>query len=501
MNENILEIKGLTKRFAGVCALNNVSLSMKAGEVRALMGENGAGKSTLIKIITGLYSADEGVIEFDGKERTFHSVLEAQHAGISTVFQELNMIPELTVSENIFLGRYPYKNGVIDWKSMHKQAQALVDELGVSIDVHKPLKTYNTAKQQIISIIRAVNFESKLIILDEPTSSLDTKEVELLFQVMDQLKEKGTAIIFITHRIDEVYRKCDTITILKDGEMVGTYKASELPQYDLLTKMIGNKDFELRRMTSEKNLDELEEVLRVEDLYRKPFVNGVSFSLKKGEVLGLAGLLGSGRTETVRLIFGCDQADSGSIYINGEKKTIKDPETAVKEGIAFCTENRREEGLFPNLSINKNLSICSLKALEKHLLIDQKKRKEMTEEYIEKMRIKTSSEQQMIKNLSGGNQQKVILSRWIATKPKILIMDEPTRGIDVGAKAEIEKLIRDLAEQGVSIILISSEMMELVRNCDRVVVLRDGKVKGTLTGNDISEVNMMKTIAGEETEG
>lgn len=495
MSENILEIKGLTKRFSGVCALHDVSFSIKAGEVRALMGENGAGKSTLIKIITGLYSSDEGVITFDGENRTFHSVLEAQHAGISTVFQELNMIPYLSVSENIFLGRYPYRNGGIDWKSMHQQAQALVDELGVHIDVQKPLNFYNTAKQQIISIIRAVNFESKMIILDEPTSSLDTNEVELLFRVMDQLKEKGTAIIFISHRIDEVYRKCDSITILKDGELVGTYPSAELSQYELLSKMIGNKNFELRRMTTEKKLDELEEVLRVENLYRKPFVNGVSFQVKKGEILGLAGLLGSGRTETARLIFGCDQMDSGEIYINGEKKTIKNPEAAVQSGIAFCTENRREEGLFPNLSITKNLSICSLKTLEKHFLIDQKKRTALTKEYIGKIRIKASSELQMIKNLSGGNQQKVILSRWIATNPKVLIMDEPTRGIDVGAKAEIEKLIRELAEQGMSIILISSEMMELVRNCDRVVVLRDGKVRGTLTGKEISEENMMKTIA------
>ena len=495
MGGNILEVHGLTKEFAGVRALDNIEFSVKEGEIHALMGENGAGKSTLIKILTGLYRADAGTIIFQGEERHFTTVQSAQKAVISTIYQELNMIPYLTVSENIFLGHYPYNKTGIDWKKMHEDAQALIDEIGIDIDVRKPLNSYSTAKQQIISIIRAVNFNSRLLIMDEPTSSLDTNEVEILFGIMDKLKEKGVSMIFISHRLDEVYKKCDRITVLKDGHYVGTWKTEELSEYELLKAMLGRSEVKLERTLPVRDFSDKEEVLEARHLVRIPYVNDVSFKIRKGEILGLAGLLGAGRTETARIIFGCDAPDSGEIFVSGKKVHIKSPEDAIHAGLAFCTENRREEGIFPDVSVQNNLTICSLDQLSRGGFINARKRKQLSEDYIKRLMIKTPSGEQLIKNLSGGNQQKVILSRWMAVNPKLIILDEPTRGIDVGAKAEIEKLIHEFSEQGISILFISSEMAELVRNCDRILVLRDGKVMGELAGREISEKSIMETIA------
>lgn len=489
-------MNNITKTFAGVTALNDVSFCVDRGDIHALMGENGAGKSTLIKILTGIHKADSGDIEFDGKKEVFTNALSAQHAGISTIYQELNMIPYLTVSENIFLGRYPKNKSGIDWKAMNEKAQALVDEIGVDIDVKMPLNTYGTARQQIISILRAISLDSKLIVMDEPTSSLDTKEVKILFGIMDQLKAKGVSIIFISHRLDEVYAKCDKITVLKDSRLIGTYDIEELSEYQLLQKMIGNKNLELayRKETKKFNKDDV--ALKAEHLIRVPYVNDVSFDIKRGEIVGLSGLLGSGRTEIARIIFGCDVPDRAEIFIEGKKTSIKSPQDAAKAGMAFCTENRREEGLFPNVSVQNNMAICSLKSLCKRGFINSEARRKLCNDYVGKMSIKSSSNEQLIKNLSGGNQQKVIVSRWLATKPKLIILDEPTRGIDVGAKAEIEKLIRELADDGISVLLISSEMPELVRNCDRIVVLRDGRIMGELVDDEITEVNIVQTIAG-----
>ena len=494
MSDNILEVHGLTKEFAGVKALDNIEFSVEKGEIHALMGENGAGKSTLIKILTGLYKADGGKIIFQGEERKFTTVLSAQKAGISTIYQELNMIPYLTVSENIVLGHYPYNKAGIDWKKMHEDAQALIDELGVDIDVKKQLNNYSTAKQQIISIIRAVNFNSRLLIMDEPTSSLDTNEVEILFGIMDKMKEKGVSMIFISHRLDEVYKKCDRITVLKDGHYMGTWKTEELSEYELLKTMLGKKEVKLERTLPIRDFSDKEDILEVRNLIRVPYVNDVSFRIKKGEILGLAGLLGAGRTETARIIFGCDHPDSGEIYVEGKKVKIKSPEDAIHAGLAFCTENRREEGIFPDVTVQSNLTLCSLDQLSKGGFINAKQRKQLSDDYIQKLLIKTTGGEQLIKNLSGGNQQKVILSRWMAIHPKLIILDEPTRGIDVGAKAEIEKLIHEFSDNGISVLFISSEMAELVRNCDRILVLRDGKVMGELAGEEISEKSIMETI-------
>ncbi len=494
MSDNILEVHGLTKEFAGVKALDNIEFSVEKGEIHALMGENGAGKSTLIKILTGLYKADRGKIIFQGEERKFTTVLSAQKAGISTIYQELNMIPYLTVSENIFLGHYPCNKTGIDWKKMHEDAQVLIDELGVDIDVKRSLNNYSTAKQQIISIIRAVNFNSRLLIMDEPTSSLDTNEVEILFGIMDKMKEKGVSMIFISHRLDEVYKKCDRITVLKDGCYMGTWKTEELSEYELLKTMLGKKEVKLERTLPVHDFSDKEDILEVKNLIRVPYVNNVSFRIKKGEILGLAGLLGAGRTETARIIFGCDHPDSGEIYVEGKKVKIKSPEEAIHAGLAFCTENRREEGIFPDVTVRSNLTLCSLDQLSRGGFINEKQRKQLSDDYIEKLMIKTTGGEQLIKNLSGGNQQKVILSRWMAIDPKLIILDEPTRGIDVGAKAEIEKLIHEFSDKGISVLFISSEMAELVRNCDRILVLRDGRIMGELMGEEISEKSIMETI-------
>lgn len=501
MEQKILKIEHITKGFHGIPVLQDISFDIKKGEIHALMGENGAGKSTFIKILTGIYGRDGGRILFDEKECHFNNALDAQNAGISTIYQELNMIPYLTVSENIFLGRYPHNAMGIDWKNMHKDAQKMIDDLGIDIDVGRKLNEYGTAKQQIISIIRAISLDCKVIVMDEPTSSLDAHEVSILFGIMDQLKSKGITILFVSHRLSEIYETCDRLTILKDGCCQGTYEISEISELELVKKMIGNKSLEKRIDRKRKDLSKESIVLEARNMKRAPYVNDISFHVKRGEILGLAGLLGAGRTELVRLIFGCDQNDSGEIWIDGKQETIHTPEDAVKKGLAFCTENRREEGIFPFVSVKNNIAVCSLKELTNGLFINNSKRAQMADEYVSRLSIKLLSAEQMIKNLSGGNQQKVLLARWMATKPRLIILDEPTRGIDVGAKGEIEKIVRELSDSGISILYISSEIQELIRNCDRIMVLREGSVWGELEGSQITEINIMKLIAAEENGG
>jgi monosaccharide-transporting ATPase len=495
MEENILEIRDLTKAFEGITAVDHVSFSVRRGEVHALMGQNGAGKSTVIKILSGIYKADSGEVIYDGKNSSFSNALGAQNAGISTVYQELNMIPALSVAENIFLGRYPFDAWGIDWKAMNTAAQSLVSDLEVGIDVRKPLDEFGAAKKQIIYILRAISLKSKLIVMDEPTSSLDANEVELLFGIMDKLKNAGVAVIFITHRLDEVYRRCDRVTILKDGRSEGTYAINELTQYELLEKMVGRKSLALEHNRTRRDARGDDRILEVKNISRVPYVRNVSFELHRGEVLGLAGLLGSGRTETARIIFGCDTPDSGEIVVKGTRLDLRSPADAVSRGMAFCTENRREEGIFPNMSVQNNIAACALSKLTTLGFINDRRRKEVSSDYIRKLAIKTASASQLVKKLSGGNQQKVILSRWLAMNPELIILDEPTRGIDVGGKREIEILIGEFSRRGIGVLFISSELSELVRNCDRIIVLRDGRAVGELLGDDISEKSIMRTIA------
>lgn len=493
--EYILEMKGIQKSFPGVRALKGVDFKVKPGEIHSLMGENGAGKSTLIKILTGIYQKDEGTIIFDGKEVEIKNAIDAQNIGISTVYQELNMIPYLSVGENIYLGRYPYKNKKIDWQTLYKNAQKLLDDMGLKIDAKETLNNYGTAAQQMISIARAISLNCKLIVLDEPTSSLDTDEVQMLFKLIRNLQKKEIAIIFISHRLDEVYELSDRITILKDGEYEGTYPVSELSQNELITKMVGRNIVQEAKNVRQHTNDSEELIIELDHVIMNPKLKDISIKVKKGEIVGLAGLLGAGRTESAQVIFGYSIPDSGTVKVKTVPVSLKSPRDGLKHKMAFVTENRREEGIIPNMSVRDNILLSNLQNISKNGFLDRSSGDKIVNDYIKRLGIKTPSPNQKIKNLSGGNQQKVILARWLATNPDFIIFDEPTRGIDVGAKRDVEELIAEVADMGLAILFISSEMAEISRNCDRVYVIRDGKVAGELFANEISQDAITNTIA------
>lgn len=494
-NNVLVEIKDVSKHFPGVKALDHVSLSIRRGEVHALSGENGAGKSTLIKILTGVYTYDEGSIVFDGSPVAFKSTNESQKAGIGSVYQELNMIPYLSVAENIYIGDYPMGKTGIEWKELYENAQNQLDSLNIDVDAKKQLNELSTAQQQMVSIVRAVSRDCKLIILDEPTSSLDTKEVKTLFSLVRQLKEKGVAFIFITHRMEEIYQICDRITVLKDGQFIGTYQAEDLNQYQLVTLMVGREITQQRKQTYFSPEKDQNYVVEVRNLAKKPKVKDVSFGISRGEIVGLAGLLGSGRTEVAEMLFGSEMPDAGEILYEGILQKNISPTKAVRAGLAFCTENRRLDGIVPNMSVKNNIVLACMKQISRLGFVISRKRLALVNRYIEELRIKTPTPEQRIRNLSGGNQQKALLARWMATNPKLIILDEPTRGIDVGAKQEVERLVQQIASQGIGVLLISSEIPELVRNCDRVIVLREGEQVGELAGAQISEEAIMQIIA------
>ena len=494
-NNVLVEIKDVSKHFPGVKALDHVSLSIRRGEVHALSGENGAGKSTLIKILTGVYTYDEGSIIFDGSPVAFKSTNESQKAGIGSVYQELNMIPYLSVAENIYIGDYPMGKTGIEWKELYENAQNQLDSLNIDVDAKKQLNELSTAQQQMVSIVRAVSRDCKLIILDEPTSSLDTKEVKTLFSLVRQLKEKGVAFIFITHRMEEIYQICDRITVLKDGHFIGTYQAEDLNQYQLVTLMVGREITQQRKQTYFSPEKDQNYVVEVRNLAKKPKVKDVSFGISRGEIVGLAGLLGSGRAEVAEMLFGSEMPDAGEILYEGILQKNISPTKAVRAGLAFCTENRRLDGIVPNMSVKNNIVLACMKQISRLGFVISRKRLALVNRYIEELRIKTPTPEQRIRNLSGGNQQKTLLARWMATNPKLIILDEPTRGIDVGAKQEVERLVQQIASQGIGVLLISSEIPELVRNCDRVIVLREGEQVGELAGAQISEEAIMQIIA------
>ena len=495
-NEMLLEMKGIVKEFPGVRALRGVDFSVAPGEVHALMGENGAGKSTLIKCLTGIYQKNEGTILFDGREINPRSTLEAQQEGISTIYQELNLSPFQTVYENMFLGREPRTGlGTVDRRKMIVETEQILGDLGIHIDVRRPLLSYGTAVQQMVAISRAISVNAKLVIMDEPTSSLDTKEVQVLFDVIRKLKAKGIAVIFISHRLDEIFEICERVTILKDGALSAVVGVDEIDQLQLINYMIGGEAKQLERTKGDYEMQDAPELARMENIHQGMRLNGIGIDIKQGEVLGLSGLLGSGRTELAKVLFGATQPDEGVIYWNGESVKFKHPKDSIGKGIGFCTEDRKVEGIIPHLSVKENITIALLPQISKGGVVDTRKQAEVVKEYIDRLKIKTPSPNQPIRNLSGGNQQKVLLARWICMNPKLVIMDEPTRGIDVGAKAEIEELIQELARMGVSVLMISSEMAELQRNCDRVVVMREGRRLGELTGLNITKDAMMEMIA------
>lgn len=496
----VLEMKNISKFFPGVKALSNVDFTLRKGEIHTLMGENGAGKSTLIKVLTGVYEIDEGTIILRGKGIKISSTQEAQNHGISTVYQEVNLCANLTVSENIYIGREPKKNGSIDWKKMNSDAEKLLKErLNLEVDVKKALNNYSVAVQQMVAIARAVDISKGILILDEPTSSLDNNEVKQLFKVMKKFREEGMSIIFVTHFLDQVYEVSDRLTVLRNGELVGTYDADKLSRIELVSKMIGKDYGEIEnntRIKKEHSTAKRENLIKTNNFGRKGSINPFNIEIKKGEILGFAGLLGSGRSECARAIFGIDKATNGSITIKGKTYSYIYPKKAIEEGLGFCPEDRKVEGIVGDLTIRENiiLALQSNRGIFKYLTM--KKQQEISQKYIDLLKIKTPSMEQKISNLSGGNQQKVILSRWLATEPQLLILDEPTRGIDIGAKGEITELILALAKQGMTILFISSELPEVVKCCDRVLVLRDRNIIGELVGDEIEESNIMKTIAG-----
>jgi monosaccharide-transporting ATPase len=503
--EEIVEIRGLCKSFPGVRALDDVDLSLKRGEIHGLMGENGAGKSTLIKVLTGLYKQESGEIYLDGKQPELHSPQEAQEFGISTVYQEINLIPALSVAENIYIGREPKSFGGISWRTINARAEEAIKKLDLNIDVTQPVSAYSVAVQQLVAITRALDVSAKVLILDEPTSSLDSAEVNRLFSVLRKLKQQGIAIVFVTHFLDQAYEITDRITVLRNGKLVGVYKTGELPRLKLIAKMLGKDISELKSNEVEKPPAKTAKngrvFFEVRGVERKGSMSEFDLDINKGEVHGLAGLLGSGRTEIARLLFGIDRANKGVTRLKGKEVSINSPRKAVDLFFGFCPEDRKTEGLIPDLTLRENIIMAMQARAGVFNSIPRKTQEEIVDKYIKALDIKTPGSEQIVKNLSGGNQQKAIIARWLASDPEFLILDEPTRGIDVGAKAEIEKLMAFLSrEKGMAIMFISSELEEVIRCSDRVTVLRDRKKLAELVDNHIDEQTIMNIIAHEEVE-
>jgi simple sugar transport system ATP-binding protein len=502
-NGYILSMEGIGKAFPGVQALSNVDFTLKKGEIHCLVGENGAGKSTLIKVLTGVDRPDAGRILLDGKEILARSPQHAQTLGISTVYQEVNLCPNLSVAENMMLGREAHRLGAIDWPRTNRDAaEALKHLLDVDIDVTKPLSTYTVAIQQMVAIARALEIASaKILILDEPTSSLDANETQQLFSVMRKLRDEGVGIIFITHFIGQVYEISDRITVLRNGRLVGTFETSALPKVELIAKMIGRSLAELDEMSSikleSKKHIETEAILKTRGLGRQGAIRPFDLELHAGEVVGLAGLLGSGRTETAAILFGTDRPDSGTIDFKGKVVLDHSPLGAIKRGIGLCPEDRKAEGIVDELTVRENIVLAMQANRGWFSYMSPQEQYAVADKYIQMLNIATPSADQPVKNLSGGNQQKVILARWLATNPQVLILDEPTRGIDVGTKAEIQKLVLELAEDGVACLFISSELEEVLRTSHRIAVLRDREFVGEFSG-EVDENTIMRTIAGSE---
>ena len=486
----LLTMKTIKKSFSGVAALKNAELELNKGEVVALMGENGAGKSTLMKILTGIYSKDEGTVTFEGKEVEYKSVSESEEAGIAIVHQELNMMNDLTVAQNLFIGKERKKGIFIDDAKMAQDAKELFKKLNVDINPNVKIGSLTVGKQQMVEIAKAISTNAKVIVFDEPTAALTDSEIEELFKVINDLRAKGTGIIYISHRMDEINVISDKVIVMRDGEYVGTLVTKECTKDDIIKMMVGRTVFMEPKTKSDVAAD-AEVVLRCENLNRGKHVRDVSFDLRKGEILGFSGLMGAGRTEVARLIFGADPMDSGKIYIHGKEVSIKSTKDAVNAGIGYLSEDRKRYGLLVDKSVEENTCLSSLEKFTKGLFIDGSKSKTVSEKYVQELRTKTPSVTQIIKKLSGGNQQKVVIAKWLVKDSEILIFDEPTRGIDVGAKSEIYDLMERLVKEGKSIIMISSELPEVLRMSDRVVVMCEGRITGCLDISEASQEGIM----------
>ena len=499
-DETILSMTGINIKFPGVQALENVDFTLKRGEIHSIMGQNGAGKSTLIKILTGVYRKDSGNILLNGSNFEPNNPIEARRFGVNSVYQEINLCDNLTVAENIYAGRQKTKFGNINWKAINADAVKALDRLNIKIDVTKALSDYTVAIKQMAAIARAVDMDSRILILDEPTSSLDRPEVEQLFSVVRKLRDDGLSVIFISHFLDQVYELCDKVTVLRNGKLIGEYVLSELPKVDLVAKMVGVEFATLeKRDHSQKNKKDNKVVMEAKNLGKRRTVEPFDLVMRKGEILGFAGLLGSGRTESANLLFGIDEADSGEILVDNKKAQFKKPRDAINRLIAFCPEDRKKNGIVQDLTVRENI-ILALQAKQGFLkFLSLKKQKEIAEELIKSLSIGNPLIMDIpAKNLSGGNQQKVIVARWLVTNPDLLILDEPTRGIDVHAKAEIMNNAMNLCDNGMSVVFISSELEEVVRCSDRIVVMRERKKIAEMSGEDLNEQKILNTIAAEE---
>lgn len=498
---SVLEARGVSKRFPGVVALDDVSFSLRAGETHALVGENGAGKSTLIKVLTGVYRPDGGELRMNGGAVRFARPFEAQQAGISTIYQEVNLVPLMSVARNIFLGREPKNRvGMIDFGRMHRETTELLDGFGVRVDPKRPLNTLGIGTQQMVALARAVSVNAQVVIMDEPTSSLEPREVETLFRVIANLRERGIAVLYVSHRMDELYRICDRVTVLRDGRHIHTGDLADLNRMQLVSMMLGRDMAEVKRsgltnFTEGGHDATRTPVLTASGISSRHHLHDISMELYGGEVLGLGGLLGSGRSETAKALSGALPVDAGNVTVDGKRLGRLSPAAAIKAGISLLPEDRKAEGIVPGLSVRENIVLAAMPRLSRAGVVSRAKQDRVVEIFMKRLRIKCSSPEQKVGELSGGNQQKVLLARWLCLEPKVLLLDEPTRGIDVGAKAEVQSLIDELAGEGLAVLLISSDIEELIEGADRIVVLRGGAVAGELAGDEVAESRLLEVLA------
>ncbi|MBV9170585.1 MAG: sugar ABC transporter ATP-binding protein [Chloroflexi bacterium] len=488
----LLELRGMTKSFPGVQALVEVDLDVRAGQVHAVVGENGAGKSTLMKIVAGVYRPDAGSMRLAGEPIAIETPRQAHEHGISMIHQELNLAPNLSVAENIFLGRAPTRGGLIDSRSLYAAADALVARLGIQLDVRAQVEDLSVARQQMVEIAKALSLDARIIIMDEPTSALTERETESLFDIIGRLKQQGVAVVYISHRLDEIFRVADRVTVLRDGRLVGSLPIGEATQARLINMMVGR---ELTTLFPKQTVEVGAPVLEVRQLRRIGELHDISFVLRKGEILGLAGLVGAGRTELVRVLFGADPLDGGQILIEGRPVEIRSPRDAIRLGLGFVTEDRKLQGLVLGMTVRENATLASLSRVARLGFLNLRRERALTAQLVDQLGVRTPGVEQVVENLSGGNQQKVVIAKWLATSPRILILDEPTRGIDVGAKAEVHALMSRLVQEGVSILMISSELPEILGMSDRVLVMRQGRISGEFTREQASQEAILACAA------
>lgn len=492
----ILEFKNINKSFSGVQVLTDVSFKVKRGDIHALIGENGAGKSTLMKILSGAHAKDSGEVLINGKPVDIRNPYHARELGVSIIYQELSLIPQLNAEENVFLGCLPTKGGRIDWKYISSEAKRVFEIVKLDIDTKAPVRQLSAAQRQLIEIARSLIHKSKIIIMDEPTSSLTNNEIESLFSVIKNMKDHGITVIYISHKLEELFRVCDMATVLKDGKISGEIAIENATKQDLIKMMVGR---DIKNYYPTRNPNPGDVILEVKNIVNKPCVNGVSFKVRRGEILGFSGLVGAGRTETMRAIFCADQYESGEIYLNGNKVNIKTPKQAIKNGIAFATEDRKTQGLVLCLPVRENTTLASLNTISNKMgVINHNKELGIVNKYIKKMNTKTTGPEQKVSSLSGGNQQKVVVGKWLNSGANIYIFDEPTRGIDVGAKAEIYQLMSQLADEGAAVIMVSSELPEILGVSDRIIVMHEGTITGEVLRKDANEELIMTYAFGGE---